>query len=40
MGIEYVIGGVHKPDCPPQEPKPMIDDYFNQSWFLVNKKNS
>lgn len=36
LGIEYVIGGVHKPNYTPQEPQPMIDDYFNQSCFLVN----
>ena len=35
LGIEYVIGGVHKPNYTEQEPVPMIDDYFNQSCFLI-----
>lgn len=36
LGIEYVIGGVHKPNYTEQAPRPMIDDYFNQSCFLLN----
>ena len=36
LGIEYVIGGVHKPNYTEQSPRSMIDDYFNQSCFLIN----
>lgn len=36
LGIEYVIGGVHKPNYTEQTPQRMIDDYFNQSCFLLN----
>ncbi len=35
LGIEYVIGGVHKPNYTEQQPGPMIDDYFQQSCFLI-----
>ena len=35
LGIEYVIGGVHKPNYTEQTVPAMIDDYFNQSCFLV-----
>ena len=35
LGIEYVIGGVHKPNYTEQTVPSMIDDYFNQSCFLV-----
>ena len=35
-GIEYVIGGVHKPNYTEQTPQSMIDDYFNQSCYLLN----
>lgn len=36
LGIEYVIGGVHKPNYTEQTVPTMIDDYFNQSCFLLN----
>ncbi len=36
LGIEYLIGGVHKPNYTEQEPKTMIDDFFNQSCYLLN----
>ena len=35
LNIEYIIGGVHKPNYTEQAPKPMIDDFFNQSCFLI-----
>ena len=35
LGIEYLIGGVHKPNYTDQNPKDMIDDFFNQSCFLI-----
>jgi len=35
LGIEYVIGGVHKPNYTEHEPKAMRDDFFNQSCFLL-----
>lgn len=35
LGIEYIIGGVHKPNYTRQEPRPMIDDYFNQMCFML-----
>ena len=34
-GIELVDGGVHKPNYTPLEEKPMIEDYFRQSIFLI-----
>ena len=36
LGIEYVIGGVHKPNYTEQNPRSMTDDFFNQSCFLIN----
>ena len=36
LGIEYVIGGVHKPNYTEQTVPAMIDDYFNQSCYLLN----
>ena len=36
LGVEYLIGGVHKPNYTEQEPKTMIDDFFNQSCYLIN----
>ncbi len=38
LGIEYLIGGVHKPNYTDQSPKPMIDDYFDQMQFLIRHK--
>ena len=38
LGIEYVIGGVHKPNYTEQTIPSMIDDFFNQSCFLVQHK--
>ncbi|MBR2427246.1 MAG: hypothetical protein IKB16_10980 [Lentisphaeria bacterium] len=35
LGIEYVIGGVHKPNYTEQTIPTMIDDYFNQHCYLV-----
>lgn len=35
LGIEYLIGGVHKPNYTDQNPKDMINDFFNQSCFLI-----
>lgn len=35
LGIEYIIGGVHKPNYTEQEPLPMIEDYFNQMRFML-----
>jgi hypothetical protein len=35
LGIEYLIGGVHKPNYTDQNPKDMIDDFFNQSCFII-----
>lgn len=35
LGIEYIIGGVHKPNYTEQEPKTMIDDFFNQNCFML-----
>lgn len=35
LGIEYVIGGVHKPNYTELKPRPMIDDFFNQSCYLI-----
>lgn len=35
QGIEYIIGGVHKPNYTEQKPLPMIDDYFNQMRFML-----
>jgi histidinol phosphatase-like PHP family hydrolase len=35
LGIEYLIGGVHKPNYTDQNPEDMIDDFFNQSCFLI-----
>jgi histidinol phosphatase-like PHP family hydrolase len=35
LGLEYLIGGVHKPNYTDQNPKDMIDDFFNQSCFLI-----
>lgn len=35
LGIEYLIGGVHKPNYTDQNPRDMIDDFFNQSCFLI-----
>lgn len=35
LGIEYIIGGVHKPNYTEQEPKSMIDDFFNQTAFMI-----
>ena len=39
LGIEYVIGGVHKPNYTEHEPKAMRDDFFNQSCFLIRHEN-
>ena len=39
LGIEYVIGGVHKPNYTEHEPKAMRDDFFNQSCFLLKHEN-
>lgn len=36
LGIEYVIGGVHKPNYTEQTIPDMIDDFFNQSCYLLN----
>ncbi|MBO7147115.1 MAG: hypothetical protein J6W81_05155 [Lentisphaeria bacterium] len=36
LGIEYIIGGVHKPNYTEMAPKPMIDDFFNQTCFMLN----
>ena len=36
LGIEYVIGGVHKPNYTEQTISSMIDDFFNQSCYLLN----
>lgn len=38
LGIEYVIGGVHKPNYTEQTPKSMVEDFFNQSCYLLNHK--
>lgn len=35
LGIEYIIGGVHKPNYTEQEPGPMIEDYFKQTCFML-----
>ena len=35
LGIEYLIGGVHKPNYTDQNPKDIIDDFFKQSCFLI-----
>lgn len=35
LGIEYVIAGVHKPNYNEMEPAIMIDDFFNQSCYLI-----
>ena len=39
LGIEYVIGGVHKPNYSEHEPKAMQDDFFNQACYLLNHEN-
>lgn len=35
LGLEYVIGGVHKPNYTEHEPNAMRDDLFNQACYLV-----
>lgn len=35
LKIEYVIGGVHKPNYTLLAPQPMIEDYFNQMCYLI-----
>ncbi|OQA87659.1 MAG: putative hydrolase [Lentisphaerae bacterium ADurb.Bin242] len=36
LGIEYIIGGVHKPNYTEQAPRSMINDFFNQMCFMLN----
>ena len=38
LGIEYIIGGVHKPNYTEQEPETMIDDFFNQTCFMLKNE--
>ena len=35
LQIEYVIGGVHKPNYTDHNPQAIIDDFFNQSCYLI-----
>ena len=35
LGIELVVGGVHKPNYTPLEEQPMIRDYFRQTMYLI-----
>jgi histidinol phosphatase-like PHP family hydrolase len=36
LGIQYVIGGVHKPNYSELTFKEILEDWYNQSCFLVN----
>ncbi|NMA42256.1 MAG: PHP domain-containing protein [Oligosphaeraceae bacterium] len=35
LKIEYVIGGVHKPNYTRLAPEPMLEDFFNQMCYLI-----